>query len=80
MEWPPKSGQKQEFPEVDRANWFPLDKARVRIHKGQTEFLARLMARLRQSGPGKSGSCYIPGALLIGLWFLVFGAVTARFF
>ena len=45
MEWPPKSGQKREFPEVDRADWFPLPEARVRIHKGQIEFLERLMAR-----------------------------------
>ena len=47
MEWPPKSGHKQEFPEVDRADWFNLDDARKRILKGQTGFLDRLMARLR---------------------------------
>lgn len=45
LEWPPKSGQKREFPEVDRADWFPLQEARVRIHRGQIEFLERLMAR-----------------------------------
>ena len=45
MEWPPKSGHKREFPEVDRADWFILDDARRRIVKGQVGFLDRLMAR-----------------------------------
>jgi predicted NUDIX family NTP pyrophosphohydrolase len=31
MEWPPKSGRQKEFPEVDRAAWFPLDMALQRI-------------------------------------------------
>ena len=48
MQWPPKSGQMREFPEVDRANWFPLQEAQVRMHRGQAEFLERLMALLRQ--------------------------------
>jgi predicted NUDIX family NTP pyrophosphohydrolase len=43
MEWPPKSGHEQEFPEVDRADWFSLDEARTRILKGQVVFLNRLM-------------------------------------
>lgn len=46
MEWPPKSGQVKEFPEVDRADWFDLNEARGRILKGQVEFLERLMAHL----------------------------------
>ena len=46
MEWPPKSGRKQEFPEVDRADWFTLNDARKRILKGQVIFLDRLMDRL----------------------------------
>src|SRR5438105_8456370 len=33
MEWPPRSGRKQEFPEVDRAAWIALDQARVKIVK-----------------------------------------------
>jgi predicted NUDIX family NTP pyrophosphohydrolase len=45
MEWPPKSGATREFPEVDRAEWFPLDEARARIIKGQAEFLERFVAR-----------------------------------
>jgi predicted NUDIX family NTP pyrophosphohydrolase len=43
LEWPPKSGRKTSFPEVDRAEWFSLDEARKRILPGQQEFLARLM-------------------------------------
>ena len=46
IEWPPKSGHKQEFPEVDRADWFTLENARNRILKGQIGFLDRLMARV----------------------------------
>lgn len=47
IEWPPKSGYKQEFPEVDRADWFAVVDARTRISKGQIELLDRLVARLR---------------------------------
>ncbi len=43
MEWPPKSGRLQEFPEVDRVEWFGLDRAREVMVKGQAEFLDRLM-------------------------------------
>ena len=43
MEWPPKSGRMSEFPEVDRAGWFPIDQARIRILKGQAPFLDRLL-------------------------------------
>jgi predicted NUDIX family NTP pyrophosphohydrolase len=44
MQWPPKSGRKQEFPEVDRADWFRVDDARKRIVKGQIGFLDQLTA------------------------------------
>ena len=43
MEWPPRSGRVGEFPEVDRAGWFPIDQAREKIIKGQAPFLARLL-------------------------------------
>ena len=42
MEWPPKSGKKQEFPEVDRGEWFELEDAYGKIFKGQTGFLDEL--------------------------------------
>ncbi|MFI1418463.1 NUDIX domain-containing protein [Streptomyces sp. NPDC020731] len=42
MEWPPKSGRIQEFPEIDRVAWFPLDRARDVIVSAQAAFLDRL--------------------------------------
>ena len=42
MEWPPKSGRLQEFPELDRVAWFDLDRARSVIVKAQAAFLDRL--------------------------------------
>jgi predicted NUDIX family NTP pyrophosphohydrolase len=46
MEWPPRSGKEQEFPEVDRAEWFGLEEARRRILPAQAEFLDRLLEHL----------------------------------
>ena len=46
MEWPPKSGRRQEFPEVDRAAWFSISEARVKILAGQAPFLDALVPRL----------------------------------
>jgi len=46
IEWPPKSGQKQAFPEVDRAQWFALDEARRKIQPGQAPILDELARRL----------------------------------
>ena len=42
MEWPPKSGRVQEFPELDRVEWFGLERARAVIVKAQAAFLDRL--------------------------------------
>jgi predicted NUDIX family NTP pyrophosphohydrolase len=42
MQWPPRSGRMQEFPEVDRAAWFSLEEARRRINPAQAAFLDRL--------------------------------------
>lgn len=46
MEWPPKSGEQREFPEADRAGWFSIDRARVKIHPGQAPLLDFLLDRL----------------------------------
>jgi len=49
MEWPPRSGRMQSFPEVDRAAWFGLEQAAVKLHLGQHPLVEAL--RLRLSGP-----------------------------
>jgi predicted NUDIX family NTP pyrophosphohydrolase len=51
LEWPPRSGKIQEFPEVDRAAWFPLEAAKEKIHPGQAGFLEELAESLGR-GPG----------------------------
>jgi predicted NUDIX family NTP pyrophosphohydrolase len=47
MEWPPRSGKESEFPEVDRAEWFAPEQARLKINPAQAAFLDRLLARWR---------------------------------
>ena len=42
MEWPPRSGRQQHFPEVDRAEWFTMDDARRKINTRQISFLDQL--------------------------------------
>ena len=45
MEWPPRSGAFRDWPEVDRAEWFSVAEARVRILSGQMPMLDRLIER-----------------------------------
>ncbi len=47
LEWPPKSGKLQQFPEIDRAEWFGFSAARERLLKGQLAFLTRLAEALQ---------------------------------
>jgi len=42
IEWPPNSGKRASFPEIDQAQWFSLDEARRRINPGQAELIGRL--------------------------------------
>lgn len=49
MEWPPRSGRRRSFPEVDRAAWFDLPRARDYVLKSQGVFLDRLEAALEGS-------------------------------
>jgi predicted NUDIX family NTP pyrophosphohydrolase len=51
MEWPPKSGKQQAFPEVDRAAWFKLEVARQKIQPGQAPILDELARRLNAALP-----------------------------
>ena len=46
LEWPPRSGQVRQFPEVDRAAWFDLADARSKIHKGQVALLDEMNSKL----------------------------------
>lgn len=52
MEWPPRSGKVQRFPEVDRASFFPVEEARRKINVAQTVLIDRLIEQLdlRKSG------------------------------
>lgn len=46
MEWPPRSGRTREFPEVDRAEWFPVSVASGKLNPAQVELIDRLQDRL----------------------------------
>jgi predicted NUDIX family NTP pyrophosphohydrolase len=50
IEWPPRSGREQEFPEIDRTEWCALDTARRRLVKAQVGLLEVLVARLAADG------------------------------
>lgn len=59
LEWPPRSGKLQQFPEVDRAAWFRLDVAISKLVKGQRVFIERLAERLGceiPEGEGDAGT------------------------
>lgn len=47
LEWPPKSGKLQEFPEIDRGRYFSPAEARLKLHASQVPFVDRLVERLR---------------------------------
>ena len=50
IEWPPGSGRRQIFPEVDRAEWFDIESARMKMLSGQVELLDRLLAIVGGAG------------------------------
>ena len=51
LEWPPRSGRTREFPEVDRAEWFPPAEARRRLNPAQAPFVDRLLEHVRDRLP-----------------------------
>lgn len=51
IEWPPRSGKKQSFPEIDKAEWFTLKEAAHKINLGQTDLIKQL-AILVEQAPG----------------------------
>jgi predicted NUDIX family NTP pyrophosphohydrolase len=54
MQWPPRSGRLQEFPEVDRGEWFTPARARVKLNPAQVEFVDRLVDMLDLSTDHRS--------------------------
>jgi len=69
MEWPPRSGIQQEFPEVDKGEWFKISKAYEKILPGQRGFLDQLRNLVdigvgkpseTKTGSGKDGDTSIP--------------------
>ena len=46
LEWPPKSGRVQDFPEVDRAGWFTVDEAKKKINPAQAALVDELVSKL----------------------------------
>ncbi len=55
MEWPPRSGQKQEFPEIDKAHWFDLPGAAKKLQSVQVQFLKRLARHFKVSFEPQEG-------------------------
>lgn len=47
LEWPPKSGNIQDYPEIDRGEWFTVDEAKQKILKGQINFIDQLLDLLK---------------------------------
>ncbi|MFI2705403.1 NUDIX domain-containing protein [Cellulosimicrobium composti] len=56
LEWPPRSGRMQEFPELDRAAWFPVARARGLVVSGQVPLLDRLEELVAEAEDRASGS------------------------
>ena len=46
IEWPPKSGKRQSFPEIDKAAWFDVEMAKIKINPAQSAFIDNLSAQL----------------------------------
>ena len=49
MEWPPKSGKQQSFPEVDRAEWFQTEQALKKINPAQADFIVQIISKISSS-------------------------------
>lgn len=46
LEWPPRSGKQREFPEVDRAQYFAIEQARIKMHPAELPLVERLLQLL----------------------------------
>jgi len=54
MEWPPKSGNQQEFPEIDRAEWFDFNTSKQKLNQHQAAIIDELAARLNLKGTSQN--------------------------
>ena len=45
LEWPPRSGKKQSFPEIDRAAWYSVEEAQQKINPGQVRLIQELLEK-----------------------------------
>jgi predicted NUDIX family NTP pyrophosphohydrolase len=54
LEWPKGSGQIRSYPEIDRAGWFDLHRAREKVVKGNVEFFDRLIQKIQLLDPDLS--------------------------
>lgn len=56
LEWPPKSGKYQDFPEIDKAEWFPVNIALEKINQGQAQLIRELLERVGADNIPNSGN------------------------
>jgi predicted NUDIX family NTP pyrophosphohydrolase len=63
MEWPPHSGKRREFPEIDRAEFFTVKAAKQKMHAAEFEFVSRLKTLLSEYSPGYAKVDRSPKAL-----------------
>ena len=54
LEWPPKSGKLKSFPEIDKAEWFKLEEAKIKINKGQIPLIEELSSILMKLRPDRN--------------------------
>jgi predicted NUDIX family NTP pyrophosphohydrolase len=47
IEWPPRSGKKQTFPEIDRAAWFDAKTAKIKLNEAQAKLVENLLTKLK---------------------------------
>ena len=47
IEWPPKSGEKQSFPEIDRGEWFGVSEGKIKINESQAALIDELIEKLK---------------------------------
>jgi predicted NUDIX family NTP pyrophosphohydrolase len=61
MQWPPRSGRRATFPEVDRASWFTAGQARTKLNPAQATFVDRLLEHLGRPSDGDHEERPLPG-------------------